>query len=84
MADDADRSSRMISWAAGLFVIIILGQVCGFIVRTPVIFALAAMGAPPLVIHVVVWLITAAALVAAILSWRAMQKASREEERRNR
>ena len=68
---------------AGLFVVIVLAQVCGFVVKLPVLYALAAMGAPARVIQIVGWLITGGALVAAILSWRAMQKASRDEERRH-
>jgi protein-S-isoprenylcysteine O-methyltransferase Ste14 len=80
----ADEPDRMMSWVAGLIVITVLGQVCGLIVQMPVLFALAGMGASPRVIQIVGWLITAAAFVAAILSWRAMQKASRDEELRNR
>ena len=84
MADDPERTSRMLSWGVGLIVIVVLAQVGGFIVRIPVLFALAAIGASPRVIEVVDWLIIAAAFVAAILSWRAMQKASRDEELRGR
>ncbi|HEY2996000.1 MAG TPA: hypothetical protein VGM22_24550 [Methylomirabilota bacterium] len=83
MADDPEPESRVTSWLAGLIVITVLGQVCGFIVRLPVLFALAAMGAPTRVIEIVGWLITGGAFVAAVLSWRAMQKASRDEERRH-
>jgi membrane protein implicated in regulation of membrane protease activity len=80
---DQPRSERWISWWAGLLVIIVLAQVCGFIVGLPVLFVLSAMGAPPRVLEVAGWLIRAGSVVAAILSWRAMQKASRDEERRH-
>jgi type VI protein secretion system component VasK len=83
MADQSEYS-RMVSWPVSLIVITVLAQVCGFIVRMPVALALAALGAPRRVILVVGWLITVAAFVAAILSWRAMQKAARDEELRNR
>ena len=74
----------MMSWSVSLVVILVVGLAFGALVRMPVLLILAAIRTPSLVILVVGYMITAAALVAAFWYWRTLRKAVRDEELHSR
>jgi membrane protein implicated in regulation of membrane protease activity len=84
MAQEGERPDRFVSWMVTGLVITILTSVTSFFARLLVGIVLAAVGAPPWIIHAGVWLVTAAVLVTVILGWRSMQREAREEEQRGR